>query len=169
MAADFRGLYLVITGTSAFFDGPQRVQLLPPLAQRLHVDFTTDARFDNPRAVQIRLPAFTPERLRQVGAKVRDLFAEGAAAEARIRTVIDDRYVADLADAVAGKFGGRVGIVPRVFLKKLVADVLDRVDQYPEFDPRTHYTLTVSDAELTAVERAASAGTSIDDIQLEGV
>jgi hypothetical protein len=164
----FPGLYLVITGTSPFFDGPQGVQRLPPLAQRLHVDFATDARFDNPRAVQIRLSAFTADRLREVGAKVRDLFAEGSHAEARIRTVTDDRYVADLAEAVAGNFGGKVGIVPRVFLKKLVADVLDRVDQFPEFDPRTHYALTVSDDELTAVERAARGGTSIDDIQLEG-
>ena len=65
------------------------------------------------------------------------------------------------------KVGGKVGIVPRVFLKKLVADVLDRVDQFPDFDPRKHYTLTVSDTELTAVERAARAGGSIDDIKLE--
>lgn len=165
----FSGLYLLITGTSPFFDGPQGVQRLPPLAQRLQVDFATDARFDNPRAVQIRLPAFTAARLREVGAKVRDLFAESSSAEARIRTVTDDRYVSDLADAVAGKFGGKVGIVPRLFLKKLVADVLDRVDQFPEFDPRAHYTLTVADNELTAVERAARGGTSIDDIQLEDV
>lgn len=165
----FPGLYLVITGTSPFFDGPQGVQRLPPLAQRLHVDFATDARFDNPRAVQIRLPAFNAERLREVGARVRDLFAEGAASEARLRTAVDDRYVADLADAVAGRFGGKVGIVPRVFLKKLVADVLDRVDQFPDFDPRTHYSLTVADTELTPVERAARGGTSIDDIELEGV
>jgi hypothetical protein len=165
----FPGLYLAITGTAPFFDGPQGVQRLPPLAQRLHVDFSTDARFDNPRAVQVRLPGFTTERLCEVGCKVRDLFAEGASAEARIRERADDRYVSDLAVAVSGKFGGKVGIVPRVFLKKLVADVLDRVDQFPEFEPRKHYTLTVSDTELTPVERAASAGSSIDDIQLEGV
>ena len=36
-------------------------------------------------------------------------------------------------------------------------------------EPRTHYALTVSEAELTPVERAASAGASIDDIHLEGV
>ena len=41
----FPGLYLLITGTPAFFDGPQGVQRLEPLAQRLHVDFQTDARF----------------------------------------------------------------------------------------------------------------------------
>lgn len=45
----FPGLYLVITGTPAFFDGPQGASRLPPLAQRLHTDFTTDVRFDNPR------------------------------------------------------------------------------------------------------------------------
>jgi hypothetical protein len=168
-AGRFPGLYLVITGTSPFFDGPQGVQRLPPLAQRLHVDFTTEARFDNPRAVQIRLQPFTADRLREVGSRVRDLFAEGASDAGRIRAVADDGYVANLAAAVAGRFGGKVGIVPRVFLKKLVADVLDRIDQHKEFDPRVHYALTVSETELTPVERAASAGTSIDDIQLEGV
>jgi hypothetical protein len=44
----YPGLYLVITGTPAFFDGPQGAQRLAPLAQRLHTDFTTDARYDNP-------------------------------------------------------------------------------------------------------------------------
>ena len=38
---------LVITGTPAFFDGPQGAQRLPPLAQRLHTDFTTEL-FHNP-------------------------------------------------------------------------------------------------------------------------
>jgi hypothetical protein len=54
-----------------------------------------------------------------------------------------------------------------VFLKKLVADVLDRVDQFEEFDPRQHYTLTVSDPELTPTGRAAAGGISLDDIVLE--
>ena len=66
----FPGLYLLITGTPAFFDGPQGIGRLEPLAQRLHVDFKTDARFDNPRAVQIRLPAFSLERLKMVGCKI---------------------------------------------------------------------------------------------------
>ena len=49
----FPGLYLVITATPAFFDGPQGVQRLAPLAQRLHSDFAADPRFDNPRVTQI--------------------------------------------------------------------------------------------------------------------
>jgi hypothetical protein len=165
-AGRFPGLYLLATGTAAFFDGPQGVQRLPPLAQRLHVDFTTDARFDNPRAVQIRLPAFTRERLQEVGRKVRDIYAAHAGNGARLRAVVDDEYVAVLADAVAGKLGGKVGIVPRLFLKKLVADVLDRVDLHDEFDPRRHYALTLSDAEMTAVERSAAGAPSVDDIEL---
>ena len=59
----FPGLYLVITGTPAFYDGPQGIKRLEPLAQRLHVDFQTDAQFDNPRAVQLRLTTFDHERL----------------------------------------------------------------------------------------------------------
>lgn len=63
----FPNLYLLTTGTPAFFDGPQGVRRLEPLAQRLHVDFQTDPRFDNPRAVQLRLSAFDHDRLLEVG------------------------------------------------------------------------------------------------------
>ena len=75
-AGRFPGLYLVITGTPAFFDGPQGVQRLAPLAQRLATDFGTDPRFDNPRAVQLRLPGFDLDALVELGGAVRDLYAE---------------------------------------------------------------------------------------------
>src|SRR5262249_18750246 len=99
----FPGLYLLITGTSAFFDGPQGVKRLEPLAQRLHVDFQTDARFDNPRAVQIRLAPFDHARLLEVGVKVRDLFVGDCSAPERVRSRADDGYIEMLASAVAGK------------------------------------------------------------------
>ncbi len=166
-AGRFPGLYLLITGTPAFFDGPQGVKRLPPLAQRIDVDFETDARFDNPRAVQIRLPGFDLERLTLVGAKVRDIYASGAAAADRVRARVDDAYVGELATAVTGGLGGRVGVAPRIFLKKLVGDVLDRVDQFPEFDPRQHYALTIADSELTDAELAARSGRSPDEIELD--
>jgi len=163
----FPGLYLVITGTPAFFDGPMGVQRLSPLAQRLAVDFTTDARFDNPRAVQIRLRGFSLESLEEVGGKVRNLYAENSAMAERILRLADDDYIAELARAVTGKLGGKVGIAPRIFLKKLVGEVLDRIDQFEDFNPRQHYALTISDTELTAVERANSAANSVDDIELD--
>jgi hypothetical protein len=163
----FPGLYLVITGTPAFFDGPQGVQRLEPLAQRLHVDFGTEARFDNPRAVQVRLAPFDLDRLVEVGCRVRAIYAAHATSPARLAERCDDTYLRDLAAAVAGRLGGRVGVAPRVFLKKLVADVLDRIDQHPDFDPRRHYALTVSEAELTAAERNVAAAGDVDDIELE--
>lgn len=87
----FPGLYLVITGTPAFFDGPMGVQRLAPLAQRLAVDFATDARFDNPRAVQIRLKGFSQDSLEEVGRKVRDLFAGCSNSRERILSKADTR------------------------------------------------------------------------------
>ncbi len=168
----FPGLYLVITGTPAFYDGQQGVQRLAPLAQRLATDFTTDPRFDNPRAVQIRLPGFHQEALVGLGLTVRDVYAEAAASPRRVRDTVDDAYVADLATAVGGALGGKVGVAPRLFLKKLVGDVLDRVDQFDDFDPRRHYRLTVRSSELTDVERnLATPGpgdsVSADDIDLD--
>ncbi|MFE0590676.1 BREX system ATP-binding protein BrxD [Micromonospora echinospora] len=160
----FPGFYLVITGTPAFYDGPQGVQRLAPLAQRLAVDFTTDSRFDNPRAVQIRLPGFTVDALVELGGRVRDLYADGSAQTDRVMALVDDAYLGELARAVAGGLGGKVGVAPRLFLKKLVGEVLDRVDQFVEFDPRQHYALTLSAAELTDVERNA---TRADDILLD--
>lgn len=166
-AGRFPGLYLLITGTPSFFESPQGIQRLAPLAQRLHVDFATEARFDNPRAVQIRLPGFTIESLCSVGVKIRDIFADAAADPGRVRSHAGDQYIGDLARAVTGKLGGKVGVAPRIFLKKLVADVLDRIDQFPDFDPRQHYALTIADTELTETERSAMAADSVDDIEID--
>ena len=160
----FPGLYLLITGTPAFYEGTQGVQRLAPLAQRLAVDFTTDPKFDNARAVQIRLPGFTQQSLEDLGCRVRDLYAVGA--DPRIVQVVDDAYVNELATAVAGRLGGKVGVAPRLYLKKLVADVLDRVDQHPDFDPRRDYRLTVVETELGDEERQAAAGINDVDLQL---
>lgn len=163
----FPGLYLLITGTGAFYDGPQGVKRLEPLAQRLQVDFQTDARFDNARATQIRLLAFDVQRLCAVGVRIRDIFAMHADAPDRVRELCDDNYIRDLANAVAGKFGGRIGVAPRIFLKKLVADILDRVDQFTDFNPREHYALTIDESELSPLERQATSADHVDDIDLD--
>lgn len=165
-AARYPGLYVVITGTPAFYDGPQGAQRLAPLAQRLHTDFADDSRFDSPRAVQLRLTAFDFGRLVAVGERVRDIYVEGRGNADRLRAVADDEYVQALARGVAGQLGGEVGIAPRVFLRKLV-DVLDKIDEHPDFDPRRDYALTVADGELTLEEREARPRRSVDDIALE--
>jgi hypothetical protein len=164
----FPGLYLVITGTPAFFEGTQGVQRLAPLAQRLATDFTTDARFDNPRAVQLRLPGFTLETLGELGRRVRDIFAAGAESPDRIISRVSDAYIDELAVAVTGGLGGQVGVAPRLYLKKLLGDVLDRVDIYEDFDPHRDYQLTMRSNELTDIERNARTqfATSVDDVEL---
>ncbi|MFF7851056.1 BREX system ATP-binding protein BrxD [Streptomyces sp. NPDC007910] len=165
-AGRFPGLFLVITGTPAFYDGQQGAQRLAPLAQRLATDFTTDPRFDSPRAVQLRLAGFDLPQLGELGRAVRNLYREEARHPDRIGERVDDAYIGDLAVAVTGGLGGKVGVAPRVFLRKLVADVLDRVDEFEDFDPRQHYAFTVTSSELTETERNAAAG-SADDIELE--
>ena len=165
-AGRFPGLFLVITGTPAFFDGQQGVQRLPPLAQRLATDFATDARFDSPRAVQLRLSGFDLERLAELGRKVRDLYVGTARAPERVVALVDDAYIDELARAVTGGLGGQVGVAPRIFLRKLVADVLDRVDVHDDFDPRKNYALTLNSAELTEVERNSAAGAGSVELDL---
>jgi hypothetical protein len=168
----FPGLYLLITGTPAFYDGPQGITRLTPLAQRLATDFGTDPRFDSPRAVQLRLTGFDLPKLTRLGSAIRDVYAAGLSDEAdhRIARLVDDAYLTDLAKAVAGELGGQVGVAPRVFLRKLVADVLDRVAEFDDFNPRLHYKLTLSPTELTDTERNVAAGQqprTADDVELD--
>lgn len=161
----FPNLYLLTTGTPAFFDGPQGVRRLEPLAQRLHVDFQIDSRFDNPRAVQLRLSAFDHDRLAEVGVKVRELFAASCASSSRVGRLADDHFVDLLARSVSGKLGGKVGIAPRLFLKKLV-DVLDRIDQFEDFNPTSHFELRISEEEMSTIERESQVQ-NIDEIELD--
>ncbi|TDQ53765.1 BREX system ATP-binding protein BrxD [Actinorugispora endophytica] len=167
-AGRFPGLYLVITGTPAFYDGPQGVQRLAPLAQRLATDFTADPRHDNLRAAQVRLGGFDLEKLHRLGVAVRELYADGAEQPGRVRERVDDAYLMELAEAVAGELGGRAGVAPRLFLRKLV-DVVDRVDDIDGFDPRRHYRLTVRAADLDDVERNAwtQRASSADEVDLD--
>ena len=161
----FSGFYVLITGTPAFFDGPNGVKRLPPLAQRLHVDFSGDARWDNPRDVQVRLHPFDLERLIEVGRRVRALYPTDA--PERLGRRVDDAILDGLAGAVAGRLGGKVGVAPRIFLRKLVAGLLDRVDLYPDFDPRRDFELSLVDDELTVEERAAAGCATPDDFDLD--
>ncbi len=166
-AGRFPGLYVVMTGTPSFFDSPQGIKRLPPLSQRLHVDFSTAARYDNPRAVQIRLSGFDLDKLSLLGRRIRDIFVEGSPHEARLMAVVDDGYLRILAEAVAGRLGGKIGIAPRIFLKKLIGEVLDRVDQFPDFDPRRDYALTLDEGELSLSERQAASASTVDEIEID--
>ena len=147
----FPGLYLLITGTPAFFEGRQGIPLLPPLADRLHTEFAKDPRFDNPRAPQLRLTGFDQARLVELGAPgARPVLSRHPRSRAASARVADDAFLERFAAAVAGELGGKVGIAPRLFLRKLV-DVLDKIEQFPDFDPYTDYEVT--DRRRRAVRR----------------
>ncbi len=149
-AGHYPGMYVLMTGTPQFFDGPQGVRRLAALEQRLHVDFSAAAaEYDNPRAVQIRLPAFDRERLIEVGRKIRDLYPSDNSE--RIHAKVGDDVIALLADGVAGQLGGKVGIAPRLFLRRLV-DILDRVDTFDDFDPGKDYDLVLKVGEMSPEE-----------------
>jgi hypothetical protein len=159
----FPGLYLLITGTPAFFEGRQGIPLLPPLADRLHTEFAKDPRFDNPRAPQLRLTGFDQSRLVELGTRVRDLYVSGVPDPERVAAVADSAFLGRFAASVAGELGGKVGIAPRLFLRKLV-DVLDKIEQFPDFDPYTDYEVKITSAELSESERAALTA---DDVPLD--
>ena len=57
----------------------------------------------------------------------------------------------------------KVGLAPRLFLKKLVGEVLDRIELFPDFDPRRNYELTLSGGEMSLDEKEAA---TVDDIEL---
>lgn len=166
----FPGLYVLITGTTSFFEGPQGMRSLPPLAQRLHVDFDADPRFDSSLAVQVRLGAFDLPKLIEVGRRVRDLYP--AHNTQRIKDAVGDDIIEAVARWVAGELGGQIGIAPRLFLRKLVGDVLDKVDEHPDFDPRAHLKLALHGDELSPEEKLATgrafpAVGSVDDLRLD--
>ncbi len=150
------GLYLVVTGTAAFFDDYKGIKSLAPLYQRVQTRFDANPKFDNLRAPQVRLLPFDEPRLLEVGRKVRDLYP--ARASQRVAERVGDAFIAALADQVSTGFGGKVSVCPRIFLRELV-DVLDKVDQHEEYDPIHSYALQLDDAALTPEELAARHGT----------
>jgi hypothetical protein len=164
VADRYPGLYVLITGTPQFFDGTQGVKRSTPLAQRLHTEFGVDPKFDSARAPQIRLQPFDVERMVTVGTRIRDLYPSDA--PDRVRTTVSDEVVRTLAKGVAGQLGGKVGIAPRIFLKRLVG-LIDQVDEHPDFEPQKHFQLVVDANDMTPEERAAAGvSASLDSIDL---
>lgn len=148
---EFPGLYLLFTGTPDFFDSPQGVPSLPPLHDRIKVSFQDDLP-DNLRQPQIRLRAFDQARLEAVAKKVRQVYP----AAMPLEQVVTDDVIIALSDAMTAGFGGRIEVIPRLFLRAWV-DLLDRADQHPGFQPmaylRAKGLADVAESELNDVER----------------
>ena len=155
-AGGFPYCYFLFTGTPDFFEGQKGVRSLQPLYDRLRI--TGDAEHPNPRQVQIVLPKFDRDRLIQVGQKVRGIFAAAYPDKPLDPQRTGDDLIEAMADRITKKLGGRVDVVPRIFLRELV-DVLDRVQQHSDYDPRDQYDLNIESVpDLTPQEQEAAGG-----------
>ena len=70
--------------------------------------------------------------------------------------MITDQVITTLSEAMTAGFGGRIEVIPRLFLRAWV-DLLDRADQHDDFDPmaflQERQMVSVARNELTDVER----------------
>jgi adenosylhomocysteinase len=131
---DLPGCFFLVTGTPAFFEGPRGIRSLPSLADRLSVN-SADG-YPNPRQPQIALPRFDNKKLGQVAEKVISVYSKAYREVDRSR--VSHRFVKAMIQKVTSRFGGRVDVIPRLFLRELV-DVLDKCELYEDYDPWKSY------------------------------
>ncbi|HVP95413.1 MAG TPA: BREX system ATP-binding protein BrxD [Methanoregulaceae archaeon] len=126
--------YFLVTGTPSLFEGPRGFRSLPALFDRISV-VQTD-KYRNPRQPQIILARFDMNKLEKVALKVCDIYSMAYSEVDRER--ISHRFIRAMIGKVTGKFGGRVDIIPRIFLKEFV-DVLDKCELYENYNPWEAY------------------------------
>ncbi len=131
---DLPHCYFLFTGTPALFEGARGIRSIPPLYDRIKVE-TTDG-FRNPRQPQIVLSRFDVDKLEKVADKVVDIYSQAYTAVDRER--VSHRFIRAMIKRITGKFGGRVDIIPRIFLKEFV-DLLDKCELYPDYNPNASY------------------------------
>ena len=126
--------YFIFTGTPAMFDGSRGIRSVPPLYDRISV-VQTDS-YKNPRQPQIMLAKFDTKKLEQVALKVVDIYAQASSEVDRER--ISHRFIRAMIRKITTRFGGRVDVIPRIFLKEFV-DVLDKCELYEKYNPWDAY------------------------------
>ncbi len=131
---DMPRTYFLFTGTPALYDGSRGIRSVPPLFDRISI-VQTDG-FRNPRQPQIVLAKFDTPRLEQVALKVMDVYAQAYAEPDRER--VSHRFIRAMIRKITTRFGGRVDIIPRIFLKEFV-DMLDKCEIYDDYNPWEGY------------------------------
>jgi adenosylhomocysteinase len=131
---DMPRCYLLFTGTPALFDGSRGIRSVPPLYDRISV-VQTDS-YKNPRQPQIMLSRFDTPKLEQVALKVVDIYSQAFSEMDRER--ISHRFIRAMIKKITSRFGGRVDVIPRIFLKEFV-DVLDKAELYEAYNPWETY------------------------------
>jgi hypothetical protein len=131
---DMSRCYFLFTGTPAMYDGSRGIRSVPPLYDRISV-VQTDA-YRNPRQPQIILSKFDTSKLELVALKVVDVYVQAYAEPDRER--ISHRFIRAMIKKITTRFGGRVDVIPRIFLKEFV-DVLDKCELYEDYNPADAY------------------------------
>ncbi len=131
---DMPRCYFLFTGTPAMYDGSRGIRSVPPLYDRISVIQTDSYR--NPRQPQIILSKFDTAKLEQVALKVLDVYAQAYAEPDRER--VSHRFIRAMIKKITTRFGGRVDVIPRIFLKEFV-DVLDKTELYEDYNPSEGY------------------------------
>jgi adenosylhomocysteinase len=126
--------FFLFTGTPALFDGSRGIRSLPPLYDRISV--VQNDSYKNPRQAQIILSKFDTAKLELVALKVVDVYAQAYSEPDRER--ISHRFIRAMIKKITTRFGGRVDIIPRIFLKEFV-DILDKCELYEDYNPHDAY------------------------------
>jgi hypothetical protein len=126
--------YFLFTGTPALYDGSRGIRSLPPLHDRISV--VQDDTYKNPRQPQIILAKFDTTKLEQVALKVLDVYAKAYSEPDRER--ISHRFIRAMIKKITTRFGGRIDVIPRIFLKEFI-DILDKCELYDDYNPSEGY------------------------------
>jgi len=160
----FLGLYLVLTGTRELFDGKKEIREYGALHQRLGVEFR-NGEPDDLHQKQIRLPSFDKPRLVDVARRVREIFP--AEHPERVAARMNDRLLEAMTNEVTSGFGGRIEVVPRIFLRDWVRQ-LDLVNQNADYDPAAKYRFEIARvADLSPEEKVAAGIASAVSAEVE--
>ncbi len=125
---------LLFTGTPSFFEGPKGIRSLPPLFDRLQV--MEDDGFANPLQTQIVLQRFDERRLFEVASRVVEIYSEAYSEVDPERVSL--RFIRAMIDRITLRFGGRIDVIPRIFLREFV-DILDKCALHATYDPMEKY------------------------------
>ena len=131
---DMPRCFFLFTGTPALYDGSRGIRSVPPLYDRISV-VQSDA-YKNPRQPQIILGKFDTSKLELVALKVVDVYAQAYSEPDRER--VSHRFIRAMITKITTRFGGRVDVIPRIFLKEFV-DVLDKCELYEDYTPGDAY------------------------------
>jgi hypothetical protein len=131
---DMPRCFFLFTGTPAMYDSSRGIRSVPPLYDRISV-VQNDA-YRNPRQPQIMLEKFDTSKLELVALKVVDVYAQAYTEPDRER--VSHRFIRAMIKKITTRFGGRIDVIPRIFLKEFV-DVLDKCELYEDYTPGEAY------------------------------